>query len=155
MKAVCDASFYTQVPSVSGIIVMLGSKKSDAVCPLFWKSKSVVKVCKSSKDAETRALEKCVDTSVYLAARIERILFGDFQNRIKSEVWTDSEPLIESIGGTKRVENLTLIPTVEALKENLKEQSVTKFSYVNTKKNPADIGEVDGQIKPFLRDSLM
>ena len=105
VRSVSDAAFYMESPSVLGEIIMLANKNDDKVSPLFWKSKQVTRVCKSSKDAETRAGGKCVEDSVYLAQRIEEILFGDNKKRIKVEVHVDSEPLIESIRSTKRVEN--------------------------------------------------
>ena len=60
VRSVSDAAFYLETLSVQGEIVMLGSKESEVVSPLFWISKQVTSVCKWSKDAETRAGGKCV-----------------------------------------------------------------------------------------------
>ena len=139
VKAVCDASYYASMPAVSGEIILLASKHTDVVSPLYWKSKTIIKVCKSSKDAETRAADKCVEDAKYMTERVEKLLFGDSKTRIKTEVYTDSEPLIESLGTTKRVENTALCNTIEAMKESLMEKRVSKIQYINTKKNPSDI----------------
>ena len=138
VRSVSDAAFYMETPSILGEIVMLANKKNDVVSPLFWKSKQITRVCKSSKDAETRAGGKCVEDSVYMAQRIEEVLFGDIKKRIKVEIHTDSEPLIESIRSTKRVENKALCKEVGAMKEALLLEEVCSFSYIQTKKNPAD-----------------
>ena len=138
VRSVSDAAFYMETPSILGEIVMLANKKNDVVSPLFWKSKQITRVCKSSKDAETRAGGKCVEDSVYMAQRIEEVLFGDIEKRIKVEIHTDSEPLIESIRSTKRVENKALCKEIGAMKEALLLEEVCSFSYIQTKKNPAD-----------------
>ena len=75
VRSVSDAAFYMETPSILGEIVMLANKKNDVVSPLFWKSKQITRVCKSSKDAETRAGGKCVEDSVYMAQRIEEVFF--------------------------------------------------------------------------------
>ena len=138
IRAVCDAAFYTGSPAVQGNIIMLADKSKDRVSPLFWKSKQITRVCKSSKDAETRAGGKCVEDGIYLAQRIETVLFGENKSRIKVEIHTDSEPLIESIRSTKRVENKSLCQEVGAMKEALLREEVLSYSYIATKENPAD-----------------
>ena len=138
VRSVCDAAFYAETPAIQGEILMLANKKNDAVSPLFWKSKQISRVCKSSKDAETRAGGKCVEDSVYSAQRIEAILFGDVKTRIQVEIHVDSEPLIESIRSTKRVENKALCREVGAMKEALLFEEVLSYSYIPTKENPAD-----------------
>ena len=79
VRAVCDAAFYTGAPAIQGNIIMLADKDKDRVSPPLWKSKQITRVCKSSKDAETRAGGKFVEDSVYLAQRIEEVLFGDIK----------------------------------------------------------------------------
>ena len=131
--ATSDAAFYQTQQSIQGEILMLANKKNDKVSPLFWKSKAIARVCKSSKDAETRAGGKCVEDSVYTANRIEKILFGDIKKRIKVNIHTDSEPLVESIKSTKRVENKALCNEVEAMKEAMLKEEVRTFSCVPPK----------------------
>ena len=79
-----------------------------------------------------------MEDSVYLAHRIETILFGYSVKKIKVEVHVDSEPLIESIRSTKRVENKALCKEVGAMKESLLLEEVCSFSYIQSKRNPAD-----------------
>ena len=75
---------------------------------------------------------------MYLAHRIETILFGYCEKKIKVEVHVDSEPLIESIRSTKRVENKALCKEDGAMKESLLLEEVSSFSYIQSKQNPAD-----------------
>ena len=79
VKAAFDVSFYREDPLIQGEIIMMENKNSDKVSSLFWKSKTVNRVCNSSKDAETRAGRKCEEDSVYFAERLEKMLFGDYQ----------------------------------------------------------------------------
>ena len=46
-----------------------------------------------------------MEDNLYFTERLERMLFWDYQKRLKVEIYTDLEPLIESIRRTKRVEN--------------------------------------------------
>ena len=138
IRSVSDAAFYMDTPSILGEIVMLANKNNDKVSPIFWMSKQISRVCKSSKDAETRAGGKCVEDSVYLAKRIEEVLFGDVRKRLTVEVHTDSEPLIDSIRSTKRVENKALCMEVGAMKEALLLEEVSSFSYIPSRLNPSD-----------------
>lgn len=116
----------------------MANKNSDKVSSLFCKSKMVTRVCKSSKDTQTRADGKCVEDSVYFTSRLEKMLFGDYHKRIKVEIYIVSEPLIESIRSTKCVENKALCNEVGAMKEALLYGEVLSYSYIQSKMNPAD-----------------
>ena len=39
VRSVSDAAFYSETPAVQGEFILLGSKNTDVVSPLFWKSK--------------------------------------------------------------------------------------------------------------------
>ena len=70
VKTISDASYFKDKPSVGGSIILLANKKNDRVAPLYWKSKSISKVCVSSKDAETRACFRNVNEGMYTAELI-------------------------------------------------------------------------------------
>merc|ERR1712074_18018 len=55
---VTDASYNQTDNAVSGIMIMIGSKKSKSVSPIYWKSGVIRKVCLSPKAAETRSMVK-------------------------------------------------------------------------------------------------
>merc|ERR1712074_269943 len=60
---VTDASYNQTDNAVSGIIIMIGNRKTKAVSPIYWKSGVIRKVCLSPKAAETRSMVKIVDDS--------------------------------------------------------------------------------------------
>ena len=139
---VSDASFSKSKSSVGGSLIMLGSKYNSNVAPLYWKSRVIKNVCISSKDAETRAGCDTTNSSIYMANKLEKMLFGNVKNRIPVDVMTDSLPLLTSIASTKRVENLNMVNTVELMKEKMLEQEVASYLYVNTRQCGRFINEI-------------
>ena len=77
--------------------------------------------------------------AIYSAERIETMLFGTSKDQhLKVEIYTDSEPLLESIKSTKRVEEKNLCRSIEQMKESLHEETVSFFCYIPTGDNAAD-----------------
>ena len=144
LHAVGDASFKCDGPSVGGRLIMLGSKNSDKVSPLFWKSKQIQHVCHSAKEAETRNIMKLVDTSVYLSQQVAALLFGEKTYTIPVKVYTDSRPLLDSIASTKQVEQRLLRNTMTDLKKKLEDQLVSAYCWVKTRDMTADILTKEG-----------
>jgi len=66
------------------------------------------------------------------------MLFGEVKSKIKVELSTDSEPLIETIGSTKGIESKTLYHEVAGCKEGILDGSVISYGYINKKENPAN-----------------
>ena len=60
-----------------------------------------------------------LDEVTYLARQTEMLLFGDFKQRILVRIYTDSEPLLESIVSTKQIERKSQRMTVQEMKERL------------------------------------
>ena len=119
MHVVGDASYRSDGPSIGGKLIMLGSKNSDRVNPILWKSKQIVNVCHSAKDAETRNILNLVEDGLYLAQQLSMLLFGSRELKIPVKVYTDSKPLLDSISSTKQVANKLLRNTMTDLKRKL------------------------------------
>ena len=51
----------------------------------------------------------------------------------------DSEPLIRTLGSTKRIENRSLIQNVKKLKELLRTKKVSRIKFIETTRNLSDI----------------
>ena len=158
IHAVGDASYKCDAPSVGGNLIMLGSKTSNKVSPIYWKSKQIQKVCHSAKEAETRNIMSNVDTSVYLSIQLSVLLFGCSEKKIPVKIYTDSLPLLESIASTRQVEQKLLRNTMTDLKQKLEDGDVTAYSWIETKSMTADIltkegGEVEN-ILEVVRENL-
>ena len=53
---------------------------------------------------DTINIAKMIDDAVYAARQVERLYFGDYRNRIKVRLFTDSEATLESIASSKQIE---------------------------------------------------
>jgi hypothetical protein len=57
-------------------MVLLGNKKTDQVVPILWRSKIIMKACRSSKDAELLSLGAVSDQAIHLGKQLEEILYN-------------------------------------------------------------------------------
>ena len=76
--------------------------------PIYWKSKTIARVCYSSKDAETINISKMMDDAIYAARQVETLYFGEYKKKIKVRLFTDSEPTLESIESSRQIEKKNL-----------------------------------------------
>ena len=68
-----DASFKSDDKAVGGVLLFLTDTSMTKVTPIYWKSKTISRVCYSSKDAETINIAPMMDdTAIYAAKQIER-----------------------------------------------------------------------------------
>ena len=118
ITGVTDALYKNDDRSVAGEIIMLGNEKNMDVSPIYWKSGVIKKVCMSPKAAETRALMKIVDDATNQARQVSQLLSLDVRTRI----FTDSRPLLESIGSSGQIEEKNLRQSVMFLKQSLQRQ---------------------------------
>ena len=139
IKSMSDASYMRVKESVGGSIVMLASTKNNSVVPLYWKSKSIIKVSTSTKDEETHALFKNVADAAFAVTNIETLLYGDYQKKIKVEVYIDKKPLLESVASTKIVENKFLVSEINAMKQLIEDETIKHITWVDTKDQLADV----------------
>ena len=101
---ISDASYHQDENAVSGEMILLGNKKTVAASPLYWKSGVIRKVCMSLKAAEMRSLMRLVDDSLCLARQLSAMM----NTRIETKIFTDSRPLLESIGSSGQIEEKAL-----------------------------------------------
>ena len=146
-----DASYKADVKSTGGSIILLGSSSGRNCVPIFWKSKTIVKVCHSAKAAETRNVLKVVDDSLYFAAQINQILF-DTRGFLPVKIFTDSRPLLESLGSSKQVEERLMRNVIADLKEKLEEGAMESYCWLPTTRMIADALTKESKDMGLLRD---
>ena len=100
------------------------------------------------------AMSKMVDEITYMSRQIETILYGDYEQRIPVKVYTDSEPLLESVASTKQIERKNLRMTVQGLKEKLMEGEIKSYQWLSTKKMWADGMTKEMEMAEGLRNLL-
>ena len=140
---ITDASHLKKEEKTKGVmgrIIYFSNSDETKVCPVGWKSKVIQTVCKSAKAAETRALDKCVEESVYVARCLEQILTGKRgQAQVPVHMRTDSESLIESLKSSCQIEDKLLRPTIKWLKQMVDAKMVESVKWVDTKQCLADV----------------
>ena len=136
-----DASYRTvddKTRSIEGRALFLtdGIKAS----PLFWKSCKISQVCHSSKEAETRSIDKTTDDCIFMARMINEILTGKKgMDQIPVIIYTDSNHLTESLYSTKQVERKMIRHVVQSMKDALARKEVSKYMWVKTGDMVADL----------------
>ena len=134
-----DASFKSDDKAIGGVLLFLANEEMTRATPIYWKSKTIARVCYSSKDAETINISKMMDDAIFAARQIETLYYGDYKRRIKIRLFTDSEPTLESIASSRQVERKTLRPTILDLKERLVDKDIQSYSWLPTQDMLADV----------------
>ena len=135
VMGVSDASYHQQEKSTAGEIIMLGSTRTPAAVPLYWRSGVVRNVCMSPKAAETRAMVKLVDDSTYIRQQLELMLGYEIGTRL----FTDSRPLLETLGSSSQIEEKQLRKSIAFLKQFLETENVDSYSWIEGTEIVADV----------------
>ena len=105
---VSDASYHHDNMSMAGELIILGNQKTGKAAPIYWRSGVIRKVCVSPKAAETRLLLRLMDDGVHMAKQLSQLL----NVSMKVRLFTDSRPLLKSIGSSGQIEEKALRQSV-------------------------------------------
>ena len=147
-------SFKTDDKAVGGVMLFLTNSSMTKASPLYWKEKTITRVCQSSKDSVTLNMATMIEDAIYTARQVEILLFGDYRRRMKVRLFTDSEATLESIASSKQIDRKTLQMTVVDLKERLVDGEVFSYSWLPTEKMWADVMTKEMKIPPSLEDFI-
>ena len=75
----------------------MGSRTTKIASPMYWKSGVIRKICTSPKAAETWGVMKMVDDGVNMTKQLSVLM----NEKVRLKIFTDSRPLLESIGSLK------------------------------------------------------
>ena len=114
-----DASFKSEEKAVGGVLLFLANSQMTKALPIYWKAKTISRVCHISNDVETLNVSRMVDDSIFAARQVEILLYGDYKKRIKVYMSTDSGAILESIASSKQIDWKALRLTVVDLKDML------------------------------------
>ena len=117
--AIGDASLKVEDKAIGDVLLFLANLSMTKALPIYWKSKTITRVCHSSKDAETLNVLTMVEDAVFAARQLEILMFGDYRKRMKVRKFTDLEPTLESIASSKQIERKSLKLIVTDLKKRL------------------------------------
>ena len=62
-----DASFKSDDKAIGGVLLFLANEEMTRAAPIYWKSKTIARVCYSSKDTETINISKMMDDAIFAA----------------------------------------------------------------------------------------
>ena len=104
----------------------------------------------SPKAAETRSLVKVVDDTMCLERQISLLL----NTKVEARLFTNSRPLLESLGSSGQVEEKALRQSIAALKQNLENAEVKRFSWISGNEIVVDVFTKQGSDRVSL-DEIM
>ena len=120
--------------SQGGLIIFLQDEIGNK-CPIFWRSKKLERVVKSSLAAETQALVEGAEYAVCIAGII-KMIFSDI--KIKINCYTDSKSLVDSLSSLKQQEPCLRQDTL-VLKDMLEKGSIEPLTWVKSEDQLADV----------------
>ena len=139
--------------SAGGLLICLVNDVGDS-CPLFWKSKTLRRVVRSTLAAETTAMVDVLDVGYYLSYCLSEILYcrkDKNLDRISSVssslycdqlipiiVFTDNESLYRNAYTTTMVNEHRLRIDLAIIKQMLEKRELEEINWISTGKQLAD-----------------
>ena len=124
------------VSSAGGFIIFLADNKGN-VCPLYWESRKIRRVVKSTLAAETLAAADAIDNAYYLGEILSQFLFKN-EKDIPIELYVDNRSLYDNVFSVKNVAEKRLRIDIATIKELVTEEKLN-VNWVETKYQLADV----------------
>merc|ERR1712105_492971 len=97
------------------------------------------------------SLLRLVDDSLCLVRQLEEML----NTKIETRMFTDSRPLLESIGSSGQIEEKVLRQSVASLKQNLEDGEVGSFAWIVGTEIVADVFTKQGSQREALDEIVL
>ena len=137
--------------SAGGLLICLVNDKGDS-CPLFWKSKTLQRVVRSTLAAETTAMVDVLDVGYYLSYCLSEIIHTSLKSEqtvssragfcidslIPILAFTDNESLYRNAYSTTMVNEHRLRIDIAIVKQMLEKRELDGINWVSTDKQLAD-----------------
>ena len=121
-------------------MVFLSNETETKISPIFWKSRTIPQVCKSAKDAESRALDMCAEDAWYLAGVTHELLTGSKgRGQLEVVVKCDNLGVKDSLNTTKQVDNKKLRPIIQCIKDMGLKKEIAAVQWVRSEDCHADL----------------
>lgn len=124
--------------SQGGYIVFIVGK--DGNCsPVWWNSRKIRRVVRSTLAAETLAMSDGVDIAIFISTLFTELLYGPkSEQQIPIVCYTDCKSLYEAVKSQKYVTEKRLRIEISGLKESIENGRISKFRWCNSKQQLAD-----------------
>lgn len=76
---IADASFKSKEKAVGGVLSFLSNSTMMKAVPIYWKAKTISRVCYSSKEAEAINVARMVEDAIFAARQVKILMFGDYR----------------------------------------------------------------------------
>ena len=151
LECFSDASFGNLAGCFSqgGFIIFLTDH--DKRCPIFWQTKRIRRVVKSTLSAETMALLECAETAVYL-----RHMISEITKKLPMKIvcFVDNKSLVDAVYSTTLLEDKRLRIDMAVLRNMLENGELSKISWINSKQQLADCLTKRGASTENLRHAV-
>lgn len=152
MECYSDASFANLVGNGSqgGMVIFLrgvGEKR----CPIFWQTRKIRRVVKSTHSAETLALLECAETAVYLANLLQEV---SGCAKLKIKCFVDNKSLVDALHSCKSVEDKRLRIDIAVLRDMLEQGEIDEIFWVESGQQLADCLTKKGASTERLRAAV-
>ena len=147
-----DASFANLAGcgSQGGFIIFLRDQ-TGARCPIYWQTKKIRRVVKSTLSAEALALLDCAEAAVYIVNILYEITMCA---KLKIYCYVDNKSLVDVLYMSKRVEDQRLRIDIAVLQSMLERNEISKVSWVCTSQQLADCLTKRGASTEKLRAAI-
>ena len=152
LECYSDASFANLEGNGSqgGFIIFLRDQRG-AMCPLYWQSRRIRRVVKSTLSAETVALLECAEAAVFLA-RVTSELTG--MEPLRISCYVDNKSLIDVLYSSKSVDHRRLRIDIAVLVGMLERGEIQRVSWVDSASQLADCLTKRGASCQHLRRAI-
>ena len=125
------------VGSTGGFIVFIRGENGEC-SPLYWESKRIRRVVRSTIAAETLAATEGIDMALYLSDVISQIICNGKSECIPVKLYIDNKSLYENVYSTKNVSEKRLRIDIAVMKE-LVDENKLNIKWVESKSQIADV----------------
>ena len=145
-----DASFgnLSNSGSQCGYLILITDREEKVKNPVTWKSVKLDRVCHSTLAAESLALLKAVDHTIFIQKTIKEMLGESLEVTI--ECFVDNKGLLELVQKTRDPTEKRLICTMASLREMVEREEIL-VRYTPSNKMPADVLTKKGPSGDVLR----
>ena len=153
LECYSDASF-ANLPgggSQGGFIILLRDPVGSR-CPIYWQTRKIRRVVKSTLAAEALALLDCAEAAVYVAAVMSEL--AHCVSKVKIHCYIDNKSLLDALYSSKRVDDRRLRLDLAVLQDMLEKKELTSISWVSTSAQLADCLTKKGASSVSLRDAI-
>lgn len=138
--------------SQCGYITFLTDNAGIEKNPIAWKSVKLDRVCQSTVAAESLALTKAIDHTIFIKKTFEKIT--GINKSPDVECFIDSKGLLELVYKTKDPTEKRLICTMASIREMIDKKEIS-VTFIPSKNMPADILTKRGPSGSIIRQHLL